>query len=101
MQPVTTNALTQRGWTMKEGDVSDAFANEGGFSIIKVLEKDPARDKTYAEAGSELSSAFQEYESKRLESEWYESLKKKYPVTTNPEALNPPANPPSTTGTHE
>lgn len=80
MQPTTTNALTQRAWTMKEGEVSDAFAFEGGYSVVKVLEKDPARDKTFAEGGSELSSAFQEYESRRLENEWYESLKKKYPV---------------------
>jgi peptidyl-prolyl cis-trans isomerase SurA len=87
MNPATTNALTQRGWTMKEGEVSEYFPYEKGFSIIKMLERDPARDKTFAEAGSELSSAFQEYESKRLESEWYESLKKKYPITTNTELL--------------
>jgi len=87
MLPVTTNDLTQRGWPMKQGEVSEYFPYESGFTIIKVLGKDPAREKTFQEAGSELSSAFQEFESKRLENEWYESLKKKYPITTNNEAL--------------
>ena len=90
MLPVTTNALTQKAWTMKNGEVSEAFAYESGTSIIKVLEKDPARDKTFAEAGSELSSAFQEHESKRLENAWSESLKKKYPVEIFKESLKPP-----------
>jgi peptidyl-prolyl cis-trans isomerase SurA len=91
MIPATTNALTQRGWNMKEGEVSEYFPYEKGFSIIKMLERDRARDKTFAEAGSELSSAFQEYESKRLENEWYESLKKKFPITTNTELLKNPS----------
>jgi peptidyl-prolyl cis-trans isomerase SurA len=87
MNPATTNALTQRGWNMKEGEVSEYFPYEKGFSIIKMLERDHARDKTFAEAGSELSGAFQEYESKRLENEWYESLKKMFPISTNTELL--------------
>ena len=91
MLPVSTNALTQKAWTMKEGEVSEGFSYDGATSIIKVLEKDPARGKTFSEAGSELSSAFQEHESKRLENEWYESLKKKYPVEIFKEALKPPA----------
>jgi len=87
MIPVTTNELTQRGWTMKQGEVSEYFPFENGYTMIKVLGKDPAREKTFHEAGSELSSAFQEFESKRLENEWHESLKKKYPIITNKEAL--------------
>jgi peptidyl-prolyl cis-trans isomerase SurA len=87
MIPVTTNDLTQRGWTMKQGEVSESFPYENGHTIIRVLGKDPAREKMFQEAGSELSSAFQEFESKRLENEWYESLKKRYPITKNKEAL--------------
>jgi peptidyl-prolyl cis-trans isomerase SurA len=87
MIPVTTNDLTQRGWTMKQGEVSESFPYENGYTIIRVLGKDPAREKMFQEAGSELSSAFQEFESKRLENEWYESLKKRYPITKNKEAL--------------
>jgi peptidyl-prolyl cis-trans isomerase SurA len=87
MIPVTTNDLTRRGWTMSQGEVSEYFPYENGYTIIRMLGKDAAREKMFQEAGSELSSAFQEFESKRLENEWYESLKKKYPITINKEAL--------------
>jgi peptidyl-prolyl cis-trans isomerase SurA len=89
LMPTTSSVLTQKAWNMNVGEMSDFFSYENGFSIIKVLEKSPAGDKTFAEAGSELSSAFQESESKRLENEWYESLLKKYPVSIYKEALTP------------
>ncbi|MDE3057808.1 MAG: peptidylprolyl isomerase [Bacteroidota bacterium] len=89
LQPVTTNEMTKRAWTMDEGATSDFFKYENGYSMIKVLEKDPARDKTFEEANSEASSAYQEYESKQLENQWIEALRKKYPVVLHPEAINP------------
>ncbi|MBN1448193.1 MAG: hypothetical protein JXA28_09710, partial [Bacteroidetes bacterium] len=49
-------------------------------SIIKVTDKDKAREKTFEEAQSEVSSRFQEYESKRLEREWIQGLKDKFGV---------------------
>ncbi len=87
LQPITTNDLTQRGWTMYEKDSATYFPYDGGFSFTKVIKKDPAREKTFEEAQSEVSGAFQEYETKRLSDNWYESLKKKYPVVYNKEAL--------------
>ncbi len=87
LMPATSNALSQRAWTMNVGEVSEFFPFQSWFSILKVLEKIPAGEKTFTEAGSELSSAFQEAESKRLENEWYESLLKKYPVTVYKEAV--------------
>ncbi|MGA7160012.1 MAG: peptidylprolyl isomerase [Bacteroidota bacterium] len=80
LTPVTTSALTKQAWNMNVGEVSEFLPYENGFSIFKVLEKSPAGNKTFAEAGSELASAFQEYETTRLENEWHESLLKKYPV---------------------
>ena len=90
LQPVSTNALTSRAWSMGVGQVSQFFPYENGYSVIKVLERDPARDKTFKEAGTELSSAFQEYESKRLSETWAASLRAKYPVVLHPELLAPP-----------
>ncbi|MFZ1731458.1 MAG: peptidylprolyl isomerase [Bacteroidota bacterium] len=58
-----------------------------GFSIIKVTEKDKSREKTFEEAQSEVSSKFQEYESKRLEREWIQSLKDKYGVKIHEDVL--------------
>jgi peptidyl-prolyl cis-trans isomerase SurA len=62
----------------KEGDISDIYPNSGGFSIIRLDKKDPARLKTFEEAKAEVTGAFQELESKRLENQYIESLKKKY-----------------------
>jgi len=62
----------------KEGDISDIYPNSGGFSIIRLDKKDPARIKTFEEAKAEVAGAFQELESKRLEKEYIDSLKKKY-----------------------
>ncbi len=62
----------------KEGDISEIYPNSGGFSIIRLDKKDPARIKTFEEAKAEVSGAFQELESKRLENHYIDSLKKKY-----------------------
>jgi peptidyl-prolyl cis-trans isomerase SurA len=86
-QPVTANELTKRAWSQSESDTTSIFPYDGGFSITKVIKKDPAREKTFEEAQSEVSGAFQEYETKRLSDEWYEALKKKYPVVINADAV--------------
>ncbi len=87
LQPITTNDLTSRAWNMPSKDTSAYFPFEGGFSFIKPIQKDAAREKTFAETASEVSSAFQEFETKRLSDAWYENLKKKYPVQLSKEAL--------------
>jgi len=60
------------------GDYSEPISNPGGFSILRLDIKDPARLKTFEEAKAEVSGAYQEYESKRLEKEYIDSLKNKY-----------------------
>lgn len=87
LQPITTNDLTSRAWNMPSKDTTAYFPFEGGFSFIKPIQKDAAREKTFAETASEVSSAFQEFETKRLSDAWYENLKKKYPVQLSKEAL--------------
>ncbi|MBK7228271.1 MAG: peptidylprolyl isomerase [Ignavibacteriales bacterium] len=62
----------------KIGDYTEPIPNPGGFSILRLDIKDPARLKTFEEAKAEVSGAFQESESKRLENEYIDSLKKKY-----------------------
>jgi hypothetical protein len=56
--------------------------------IVRLNGKEPARKKTYDEAGTEVSSAFQEYESKRLEREWLDGLRKRFPVVEKKETLH-------------
>jgi|SRR5690554_328491 len=62
----------------KPGDFSEPIKVSGGYSIVKLIEKDPARVKTFEEARAEVAGAFQESESKRLENEYLERLKKRY-----------------------
>jgi hypothetical protein len=73
---------------MEIGKISQPIkTEENGYSIIKVNAKDHARQKSFEEAGVEVSNAFQEYEQKRLEKEWLDRIKTKYPVSTFPEVL--------------
>jgi len=85
--PVTTDERTKLADSLQVGNYSIPFKNNLGYSIIKVLKKDPAHRKTFEEAGTEISGGFQEYESKRLESEWLEGLQRAYPVRQYKEAL--------------
>lgn len=62
----------------KIGDYTEPVPNPGGFSILRLDVKDSARIKTFEEAKAEVSGGFQEFESKRLETEYIDSLKKKY-----------------------
>ncbi|MFN3873970.1 MAG: hypothetical protein ACK4R9_13305, partial [Ignavibacterium sp.] len=49
-----------------------------GYCILRLDARDNARLKTFEEARAEVTGAFQEAESKRLENEYIASLKKKY-----------------------
>lgn len=60
------------------GEHSSIISNAGGFSIIRLNSKEASRIKTFEEAKAEVSGAFQEFESKRLEREYLDSLKKRY-----------------------
>ena len=60
------------------GEYSSLINNAGGFSIVRLNSKEPSRLKTFDEAKAEVSGAFQESESKRLEREYLDSLRKRY-----------------------
>lgn len=86
-QPLTLNELTARASKMAIDSVSPIFRHENGWAIIKVIARDNARVKTFEEAGPELVSGYQEQAAKTRELEWVESLKAKYPVTVNRDAV--------------
>ncbi len=62
----------------KEGEVSEPFKFEDGWSFVKLVKKEPARLKTYEEAKQEAASMLQELESKRLDDEYMKKLKVLY-----------------------
>lgn len=85
---VDESELAEIAWEMEIDQISKPiYTQEGGYSIIKVNAKEESREKSFEEAGIELSNAFQEYEQKRLESEWLERIKQKYPVQKFPDVL--------------
>lgn len=85
---VDTETVSRLADSIGVGEVSDPVINENAtWSVIKTLAKEKAREKTFDEAGAEVSNALQEAESKRLEVAWLERLKLKYPVKQYKEYL--------------
>ncbi|HET6272450.1 MAG TPA: peptidylprolyl isomerase [Bacteroidota bacterium] len=84
---VTTDERTMRADSLDAGEYTAPFRFKNSYSVVRLNMKDPIRQKTFDEAGTEVSSAFQEYESKRLEKEWVDGLRKQYPVVEYPEVL--------------
>jgi peptidyl-prolyl cis-trans isomerase SurA len=78
--PPATDERTQHADSLAVGAVSRPFLYKGYFTIVRLNARDAAHRKTYEEAGPELSSAYQDYESKRLEGDWLAQLRRKYPV---------------------
>ncbi len=88
LEPVTQDDFTKMADSMQVGEISEPIElMMGGFVIMKVVKKESERIKTYEEAGAELSNAFQEYESKRLEKLWLDRIKERYPVKQFKEQL--------------
>jgi hypothetical protein len=78
--PPATDERTQRADSIAVGAATPPFLFKGYYTIVRLNAREKARRKTYEEAGPELSSAYQDYESKRLESEWLTRLGQKYPI---------------------
>ena len=74
----TSKLYEEANKIQKPGDYSEVLVNAGGFSILKLVSKEPSRPKTFDEARAEVSGSLQEIESKRLEQTYLESLKKRY-----------------------
>ncbi len=75
------NKLAEAAGKLNPGEFTAPENITGGFSILKLNAKESSRIKTFEEAKAEVSGAFQEYESKRIEQEYLDRLKKRY----NPE----------------
>jgi peptidyl-prolyl cis-trans isomerase SurA len=78
---------TKNAEALAPGAVSEPFPFRSTYSIVRLNKLEPARQKTFEEAGGEVSSFFQETESKRLETEWLQGLRQRYPVVEHKEVL--------------
>jgi peptidyl-prolyl cis-trans isomerase SurA len=73
-----SNPAAETAYKLDPGNYSKPFKNGTGWSIVKLIAKDPAHQKTFEEAKAEVSGMYQESESKRLEADYLASLKKMY-----------------------
>ena len=87
LRPITLNDLTEAAATMAVDSIAPPIKFLDGWSVIKVLGKDSARTKTFDEMRAELTTKIQNEQGKRLEEEWINSLKRKYPVDIDEDVL--------------
>lgn len=85
--PTSTDSLTGHAWSYDEGSFFGPILHRGSYTVVVVNKKDPNRQKTLQEASAEVSTAFQDYEAKRLETEWIDQLRARYPVVLHKEVL--------------
>jgi peptidyl-prolyl cis-trans isomerase SurA len=87
-QPVGADDVVKHAAVLPIGEISEPIEIEGGgYAIIKPIAREQPRQKTYEEAGAEVSNAYQEYISKHLEQQWLESIRLKHPVKQHKELL--------------
>ncbi len=79
--------LTERGFEQEEGVVSEPFQVGQRYAIVKTLEREPERIKTFDEARAEVIGEYQDKMSQKLEEEWLETLRERYDVSLFPENL--------------
>ncbi|MFA7227760.1 MAG: peptidylprolyl isomerase, partial [Melioribacteraceae bacterium] len=76
---IEANELAKQANALKNpGEVSRPFKFENGWSVVQLIKKDSAREKTFEEAKAEAASLLQEKESKRLEDDYLNKLKSTY-----------------------
>jgi len=99
LQADTTDELTRHAATMNVGDISEPLTlSDGSFAIVKLIAKNAAREKTFEEAGAEISNAYQDFRSKQLMNAWLNSIKQQHPVVQHKDVLpraftsSPPGN---------
>lgn len=87
-QNVVSDEVAKQASSLAIGETSEPIQlQSGGWVILKVIAKEPPRQKTYEEAGAEVSNAYQEYISKQLEQAWLDRIKARHPVRQYKEVL--------------
>ena len=77
----------RRADSLAVGAASAPFSYKVTYSIVRLDAREPSRQKTFEEASAEVSSHYQDYESKRLEKEWMDGVAQRHPVTLYKESL--------------
>ncbi|MBR9977980.1 MAG: peptidylprolyl isomerase [Bacteroidetes bacterium] len=77
---IGANELSQATQQMVIGDVAGPIPFQSGFSLIKLLDREDARLKTWEEARPEVLSAYKERRAGELREELHQRLREKYGV---------------------
>lgn len=86
--PAEQDTMTRIAWKLDKGQYSKPFLYEGnGYTVVQLLEKEESRLKTADEAGTEISNAYQDAESKMFETKWLERVKQEFPVKVNRDVI--------------
>ncbi len=87
-QPENLDDVTGMLSGMSIGEISEPVSVGSGITmIVKLVARESPKQKTFEEAGAELSNVYQDYESKRLENLWIERIRMKHPVVQRKELL--------------
>jgi peptidyl-prolyl cis-trans isomerase SurA len=78
--PTTADERTKRADSLTVGSFSAPFAFKAAYSLVRLNGRQQARWKSMEEAGADLSSAYQDYASKKLEHDWLQRLRAEFPV---------------------
>jgi parvulin-like peptidyl-prolyl isomerase len=75
-------AMGRESFNLKVGEISNPISmGHRGYSIIKVIEKTPARTKNFQEAKPDIERQIRVAQGDSLRKTWTESMEKRYPVT--------------------
>lgn len=84
---VDENELAKAAARMRVGEISMPISFQGGFSVIKVLDQQLSRTKTFEEARSELIAKYNQERGKALRTSWMQSLRTKHAFVSYPDHL--------------
>jgi peptidyl-prolyl cis-trans isomerase SurA len=82
------NELSRAAATMAVGQIAGPISFEGGFSLIKVLDKHDAREQTWEEAKPSVIGMYKSEEAARRRTEWVRELRARHQVEEYPGNLD-------------
>ena len=78
--PVDENALSKAAVALPIGGMTGPVSFENGFSLVKLLDRQPPREKTWEEARPEVVTLYKERRAEELRESWLAGLREKFGV---------------------
>jgi peptidyl-prolyl cis-trans isomerase SurA len=76
----SANALSIAALQLKEGEFTMPIKYENGYSIVRLNKLVPSAPKTFEEARADVSADYQEAQSKAVQNQWLDGLRKQFGV---------------------